>query len=279
MLTAFLPRELGWTCELAAIIVLGVPHGALDGEIARDVLRPRLGWAWFPVFSLPYLSLFAFVLLAWHVAPLSTLAVFLAASVWHFGSEDAPEATMIEALIRGGLPIALPVLLHPAATAFVFGTIAHVPFAQPPGWLWAGSLCWLALAVPWVGLVASQGARRALVGPGMLAGIFVVLPPLAAFAIYFVCVHAPTHTAALIRDPLRARRVCNDQKALILALPLTGLTLLVGAALWPLYTGQLPERLLSLTIQTLAALTLLHMLLDIWLTQRERSIMVQGQIV
>lgn len=113
----------------------------------------------------------------------------------------------------------------------------------------------------------------------MLAGIFLVLPPLAAFAIYFVCVHAPTHTAALIRNPLRARRVCNDQKALILALPLTGLTLLIGAVLWPLYPGQMPERLLSLTIQTLAALTLPHMLLDIWLTQPEHSIMAQGKIM
>lgn len=261
VLTAFLPRELGWTCELAAIIVLGVPHGAF-GEIARDILRPWLGWAWFPAFSLPYLSLFALVLLAWHLAPFSTLAIFLAASVWHFGSEDAPEATMLEALIRGGLPIALPVLLHPAATGCVFATIAQVSFAQPPGWLWAGPLCWLVLAVSWIGLMASRGAQRALVVPDMLAGIF-VLPPLAAFAIYFVCVHAPTHTAALIRNPLRARRVCNDRKALILALPLTGLTLLIEVALWPLYPGQMPERLLSLTIRTLAALTLPHTLLDI----------------
>ncbi len=273
VLTAFLPRELGWICELAAIIVLGVPHGALDGEIARDVLRPRLGWAWFPVFSLPYLSLFAFVLAAWYVAPLSTLAIFLAASVWHFGSEDAPAGAMLEALIRGGLPIALPVLLHPAKIAFMLATIAHVPFAQPPDWLWAGSLCWLVLAVLWLGLTISRGAQRGLVIPGVLAGIFIVLPPLAAFAIYFVCVHAPTHTAALIHNPLRARRVYDDRSALILAFPLTGLTLLIGAASWPLYTGQVPERLLSLTIQILAALTLPHMLLDTWLTLRERSML------
>ncbi len=276
VLTGLLPRGPGWICELAAIIALGVPHGALDGEIVRDALRPRLGRAWFPVFSLPYLALFALVLAAWRVAPLCTLAVFLAASVWHFGSEDAPARGVIEALARGGLPIALPVLLHPGATATVFATIAHAPFVRPPAWLWAGSLCWLAVAASWIGRTLGRGDRRALTGPGVLACLFVALPPLAAFAVYFVCVHAPAHTASLIRDPSRAHRVRDERSALVLALPLTGLTLLIGAALWPLYTGQVPERLLSLTIQVLAALTLPHMLLDAWLTWRERNRDVQG---
>jgi len=56
--------------------------------------------------------------------------------------------------------------------------------------------------------------------------------------------------------------------AIVLALPLTGLTLLIGAALWPFYTGALLHRLLCLTLQGLAALTLPHMLLDVWLTRR-----------
>ena len=271
MLTGFLPHRPGWICELVAIIVLGVPHGALDGEIVRDVLRPRLGRAWFPVFSLSYLSLFVLVLVAWRVAPLCTLAVFLAASVWHFGSEDAPEQGVLEALARGGLPVALPVLLHPIATAIVFATIANASFVRPPAWLWAGSLCWLVLAILWAGRALGRDDRGALVMPSVLACLFVALPPLAAFAVYFVCVHAPAHTASLIRDPMRAHRVRNERSALVLALPLTGLTLLIGAALWPLYTGQVPERLLCLTIQILAALTLPHMMLDAWLAWRERS--------
>ena len=57
---------------------------------------------------------------------------------------------------------------------------------------------------------------------------------------------------------------------MLLALPVTGLTLLIGAALWPLYAGALPQRLLCLTLQGLAALTLPHMLLDAWLTQRRK---------
>lgn len=268
-LTALLPWQLGWLCALAAIIVLGVPHGALDSEIARAVLHPRFGQAWFPIFSLPYLSLFGFVLVAWHVAPLCTLAAFLAASVWHFGSEDAGPGNYLESLVRGGLPIALPLLVHPAATTLVFASIAATPIAQPPEWLWATALCWLALAAAWVGRMLVNGSWRSLWTPGLLGCAFLALPPLTAFAIYFVCIHAPAHTAALIGNSRRAPRVHDKRSAMLLALPITGLTLAIGAALWPLYAGPLPERLLALTIQVLAALTLPHMLLDAWMTARE----------
>ncbi len=269
-LSALMPLAGQYVCALLAVIVLGVPHGALDGEIARSVLRPRLGWAWFPVFALPYLALFALVLLAWRLAPEPTLAAFLGVSVWHFGSEDAPGAHL-EAVVRGGLPIAVPVLAHPAATMAVFAAIAGTPLPQPPGWLWAASLLWLALAIAWAGHAALLGRTRVLAGPAMLAGIFLVLPPLTGFAIYFVCVHAPAHTAALIRDPRRAPRVRDSRSAISLALPITGLTLLIGAALWPFYAGAMPERLLALTFQGLAALTLPHILLDAWLTRREQK--------
>ncbi len=269
-LSALVPPDAQCLSALLSVIVLGVPHGALDGEIARFLLRPRFGRAWFPIFSVPYLALFALVLLSWHLAPIPTLAAFLAASVWHFGSEDAP-GTRLEAVVRGGLPIAVPVLAHPAATTAVFAAIAAAPLPQPPEWLLDASLVWLALAAVWAGRMALRRQGRPLVVPALLAGVSIALPPLTAFAIYFVCVHAPAHTAALIRNPRRAPRVRDGRSAIFLALPITGLTLLIGAALWPLYAGALPQRLLCLTLQVLAALTLPHMLLDAWLTRRERA--------
>ena len=271
--SALMPPDTQYLWALIAIIVLGVPHGALDGEAARALLRPRLGWAWFPVFSLPYLALVALVLLSWRFAPVPTLAAFLAASTWHFGSEDAPGAPL-EAAVRGGLPIALAVLAHPAATTAVFATIAAMPLPRPPEWLADASLLWLALAITWAGRMALLRQWRSLAVPALLAVAFVALPPLTAFAIYFVCVHAPAHTAALISNRARAPRVVDDRSAILLALPLTALTLLIGAALWPLYAGALPQRLLCLTLQGLAALTLPHMLFDMWLIRRERITMV-----
>lgn len=269
-LSAALPPGAQHVCALAVIIVLGVPHGALDGEAARAVLRPRFGQAWFLVFSLPYLSLSALVLLAWHGAPGLTLLGFLAASVWHFGSEDTEAGGGLEVIVRGGLPVAMPTLVHPVATAAVFQTVAGVSLPQLPEWLWASAMAWLALAAVWTGQAALRRRGRLLAVPGLLAALFVVLPPLTAFAIYFVGVHAPAHVAALIRNPARAPRVRDDRSAAVLAVPITALTLLIGAMLWPLYGGAIPDRLLTLTIQGLAALTLPHMLLDAVLARRER---------
>ena len=264
------PRQIA---ALAAIILLGVPHGALDGEIARTLLRPRFGRLWFPVFSLPYLPLYPLVLQCWAAAPLATLAGFLALSALHFGAEDAPGGDALDLAFRGGAPIAPAVLLHPAATAQLFGTVAGVPLSAPPSWMLFAALLWLLPAGIWVRRTlraprAEQVSTASLVvEPAVMLALFAALPPITAFAIYFVAIHAPHHVASVIADPHRAPRVTSRATALRRAAPVTALTLLLGAALWPAYAGAVPDRLLELTLQGLAALTLPHMLLDTWVAR------------
>ena len=266
--TALLPWQVGWTCAVGVIVVLGVPHGALDVEIGRTLFRPRFSRAWFPIFALPYLALVALVLTAWRVAPELTLAAFLLASVWHFGSEDAGGGGL-PALVHGGIPVAVPVLLHPTATAQVFAAVTGMALEAPPPWLTAGSLLWLPLAVLWVIRTVAGGHGRIIVLPVLLCAVLAVLPPLTAFALYFVAVHAPAHTAALIRHPTRAPRVRNAAAAWRLATPATALTVLIGTALWSACPGEPSTRLVSVTLRLLAGLTLPHMLLDAWLDHRE----------
>ena len=270
-LTALLSPVPQTLAALVAIIVLGVPHGALDGEIARSLLRARFGRGWFAVFAPPYLALAAAVLLAWHLAPIPTLALFLAASVWHFGSEETGSADPLDIVAVGGLPIAMAVLAHPAATAAIFATVSRTAMPWPPLWLHASALSWLAPATVWTLRRLRDGQDRQLATPAVLLAVFVALPPLTAFALYFVCVHAPAHTRALIRDRVRAPRIRDPASAVRLALPVTALTLLLGACLWPLYAGPADLRLLCLTIQGLAALTLPHMLFEVW-TEKARAL-------
>ena len=263
---SLLPQPAGCLTLLTAIILLGVPHGALDVEIARPFMRPHLGWAWFPIFALPYLGLSACVLLAWRAAPLATLAGFLAVSVWHFGAEDAGPHPL-EAMVRGGLPVALPVLMHPAATAHVLGVIAMAPLAEPPDWLLAGAYAWVLAALLWAGRSIARGSASSLAEPAGLVVLFAAVPPLAAFAAYFVCFHAPRHMHALVRD-VRAPRVRTMAEAITRSVPVTALTILIGAGLWRWFPGDAPNRLLALTIEGLAALTLPHMLLDVLTARR-----------
>lgn len=265
--TATLPQPLAWTIALATVILLGVPHGALDGEVARQMLRPRFGRSWFAIFALSYLSLSAFVLLAWRATPELTLAAFLAVSVLHFGAEDAGPGRPLETLARGGLPVALPVLLHPAAVARIFEVVTLAPMPVIPSWLCAGALAWAVLLPAACAAMLSARRWQAMVEMAVLALCFVALPPLAAFALYFVTLHAPRHMAALVAHPCRVPRVRSLEAAARRSLPITALTLLLGGLMWPFFPGSMPERLLALTLQGLAALTLPHLLLD-WLASQ-----------
>ena len=265
-----LPWQGQWFCAAAVIIVLGVPHGALDVEIGRTLLRDRVGWAWFPLFAAPYLALVAAVLIAWNLAPEANLGAFLAVSVWHFGSEET-DGGGLPALAVGGLPVALPVLLQPAATAQVLAAISGVPFGAPPAWLLLGSLAWMLLAAFWCYRTLVDGSRHALILPILQCLGFAFLPPLTAFTLYFVSVHAPMHTAALIRNSTRAPRVRDAATAWWLAIPTTALTVLIGISLWPLGSGEPAVHVVGVTLQLLAALTLPHLLLDVGLAKREKS--------
>ncbi len=265
-----LPWQGQWICAVVVVTVLGVPHGALDVEIARNLFRERLGRAWFPVFALPYLTLVAFVLAAWHVVPGPTLAAFLVASVWHFGTEDSG-AGGLPALAQGGIPIALPVLLHPEATAQVLSAASGLTLATPPSWLIIGSLMWGPAAALWAIRAAIGGQGRSLLLPAAVCAAFAVLPPLTAFTLYFVAVHAPAHTACLIRHPTRAPRALDTTAAWRLSMPITALTVLIGAALWTVTPGEAPVRVVRVTLQLLAALTLPHMLFDACLRRRDEA--------
>lgn len=261
--SAWLPREASWVAALAAVIVLGVPHGALDGAVAAPLLQPRFGRAWFPVFAVPYLGLAGAVLLAWQVAPLATLAAFLAVSVLHFGTEDAGPGRPIEALMRGGLPIALPALLHPERTATLFAVVARVPMPELPTWWSAAAWLWLASVAAW--LLICRPRPTVLAEMTVLAAAFLALPPLTAFTLYFVGLHAPRHMRALVRDPMKAPGVDTMPRAVRAALPIFALTLALGAGLWPLYASGAPDAagtLLTVTLRMLSALTVPHILLD-----------------
>ncbi|RUT25607.1 hypothetical protein C0V97_10805 [Asaia sp. W19] len=246
---------------LAVIVLFGLPHGALDGEMARQKLRPSFGPLWFPVFALPYLLLVLLVLLSWRLFPVVTLNLFLALSLWHFGTETREGSNALpDLLVLGGAPLILPSVFHPDATALLLSAMAPPSrLDMPPAWLVWLFPVWSLVACAWLGASPAQERfRRVFALIGLLA-LFAALPPLQAFMIYFVFQHAPAHVASLIRDPTWPRLV-SQASALHYALPLTIATLAIGAALYPLYTGMISERLLALTFQLLAALTLPHML-------------------
>ena len=70
---------------------------------------------------------------------------------------------------RGGLPIALPVLLHSDAVARIFGVVTLTPMSAVPAWLHLGALAWTVLLLPAIATMADAPPGddpHAPVGPG-----------------------------------------------------------------------------------------------------------------
>ena len=85
--TAVLLPRLEPTTELfifgALVLLLGVPHGALDPSFARQLyaVSSLLGWT---VFVGAYVGLALLVIGFWRLAPAVFLILFLVASTLHF---------------------------------------------------------------------------------------------------------------------------------------------------------------------------------------------------
>jgi Brp/Blh family beta-carotene 15,15'-monooxygenase len=209
------------TLALTAILVLGVPHGAADLNLA---IRGALIRApqHFAIFALGYVALTGIFILVWFNWPLLSLIGFVAVSVYHFGRADAVHfrAAPIDAFLYGGLPLLFIPLAHPDEVSGLFSllTQAETDFIRP----------FYALAFVWAGhLLLRLGQDKipmaALGEMIMLSFMFLVLPPLWGFAVYFCGFHGRRHFQRL------RHTLANLDWRLTLAL--SALTLIVIAAI------------------------------------------------
>ena len=125
------------------VLVLGVPHGALDPIFARQLygIQTLPGWA---VFAVIYVALGAFVVWLWWLMPGVSLLLFLAASAVHFSGDLVPQTPRIARICYGGAVIFFPVLLHATEVTQLFGFLAGASTADSlvTGMRW--------LAGPWL---------------------------------------------------------------------------------------------------------------------------------
>ena len=244
----------------ALILLLGVPHGALDPVFARNVPGMQRGvqgmvrWAGF---WLGYLALAAGVVLLWRLAPAVFLLGFLAISAGHFSGDPAAGAPPLARMLHGGAPIVLPTLLHAGEVGRLFTLLAGadaaalvLPALHALAWPW---LLGLALTAAW--RARTDGlAGLELASVGMLAS---VAPPLPAFTVFFCGMHSPRHilrTAVYAGSPLRAVLLGCAGPMLLTALG-------AMAAWWWLDGVAVEARVIQLVLVGLAALTVPHMAL------------------
>ena len=117
----------GWqlTILALAVIVFGLPHGALDLALVRGAARGS--WRALACAIGVYLVVAAAVLAIWIAIPVAALIAFLVIAVIHFGLGDTEDLhgpqRVLEVVARGGLAGIAPLFFHPETTRDLFALL------------------------------------------------------------------------------------------------------------------------------------------------------------
>ena len=234
---------------LAAIVIIGLPHGAFDGAVALALGYGKDHKSML-VFMVSYLSIAALVVLFWLEFPELSLTVFLGISILHFGLGDSQP---------GSLELIFDTLIGEMS---VFLQLIIVVC----GYLMVG-----VLASYFILAYLRPKLRVRLAELVILAILFGLVPPLVAFSLYFCGVHTPRHLTRIWHAIDKGGR--DRAKMLTLALVFTLASWVAGGfSLWLVSAAEtIDEAILRVVFIGLAALTVPHMVLVDGMFRRSRQ--------
>lgn len=250
---------------IAPLLLGGLIHGAVDlvrlGRLGFISLIPAAG-IYFFVACLSLLSFVSF--------PFIGLATILVVSAAHFGFSDTGQPPGwrrgLDVMARGAVVIIIPIWLHPQDVSLVFLAITGddasglVGIISQLGPL-AMSLAALALLVQ-----AAKSDQAKSIEWGALILLFVLAPPVLAFAVYFAFLHSARH---LQKSRLMVSKIRNGRAYVVAAS--------LGGALFCIMAGDaLDIDGASALFPGLFALTIPHILLEIldsraWINRRFKT--------
>ena len=269
-------ESLNWQIVLATIaLAVGIPHGALD----HLVTLPRSAPVRMAIFILIYVAIALvaiYAILKWNVWGFIFVVVM---SATHFGIGDSAFLNELDSLknqtgsripawlyapAAGLLPVMIPLVNSRSSEALTKVNESLVDWHQ-------GYTTEIILAVAGIttlcllGLLQRKRYRDAL-DIALLAALASIAPPLVAFAVYFGCWHALRHTARLTSllpnsesAYLRGRGGQAFIAAVIPGLPALFGTIIFIALLAGFSSQDLSDKFLWLTLVTIWALTVPHM--------------------
>ena len=245
---------------IAAILLIGVPHGGFDGAIARHIGWPKGLIPWLG-FHLAYIALAGLVLLLWWFMPLFSLAIFLGLSALHFGASDIADigTDWLPWAAHGGLVcLAIPNFQATLVTplfALLIGTDNAVALINGISVLFAP---WLVIVIAyWVYAYFHRQYRKSALSLLLLIVLAYLLPPLVSFSLYFCLWHSRGHLRRLWRGLQETERYSTAREATVYTV-----TAWASLAVVFYFLQDSPaQSLTQVTFIGLAALTLPHMLL------------------
>lgn len=267
--------SLGWQLVLAIIALgIGIPHGAMDHLVTLPKSAP-VRMALFVIIYVAIALLAIYAILRWNVWGFILVVVM---SAIHFGIGDAAFLSERDSLsgdsrisawfyapAAGLLPVAIPLVNSRSTDALEKVNPALIDWHRG----YTTEILILVAVVATLSLLALLQRKRFrdAMDIALLAALASFAPPLVAFAVYFGCWHAMRHTArltSLLPNSESAYLRGRPGQAFIAAV-IPGLPALVGTFIFVVILAgfvqqDLSDKFLWLTLVTIWALTVPHMI-------------------
>lgn len=209
-----------------SVVVLGLPHGAVDHLVIPRVRDEPVTWHFLLAFGIGYLALASLYLGGWYSVPVVAFAGFVLLTIAHWGQGDIYVLRglyggkhlenrvhrALTAVVRGGIPMVVPLVAFPAeyervatATVGLFdpGADRSLALAFDPAvhrWLVVAGCGLVTLTLAW-GLLQAGLTRAWLLDTGETVGLiafFALVPPILAVGLYFAGWHSARHVLRTI---------------------------------------------------------------------------------
>lgn len=261
LVAALMPSSLDrwqWAAVLTLVVLIGLPHGALDPVLAHRVgllASPGRGLA----LLLAYLGLAAAALTLWWATTPIALVVFFALTGWHFSRDWARRGLPLVGWASVLMLLGLPAASHGAEISALF-TALDITHATEL------TMALVGVGLLGAGLAAVSVATRRLTRPAAvellaLSAGGLLLSPVWFFVLYFCVLHSVDHITDRVPTSLSTHR----GRLLAVAVACTVPVVLMGAG-YVLSAPQSPldDRFATILFAGLFALTVPHLLLVEW---------------
>jgi Brp/Blh family beta-carotene 15,15'-monooxygenase len=243
-----------------AIVIVGIPHGTLDVEIAtarfgKSNVSGKI------TILVGYLGCAASMALCWMIAPAIALSLFLIISIVHFGLDWRGGADPFLAMMVGWALIALPALSHPQDVSNIFALLTGSPTGSTISAVLACAAAPAALGSLVFAFWAFKNneVQNAVDVISCMAAA-ILLPPLVAFAIFFCGLHSPRHMAEALRESagISAAKKGTIIAAVFLLSMAIGVLLFLGQSDLQVESGVIRTAFMLISILTVPHFVLEH---------------------
>lgn len=265
LLGARLSTSCTLACLVAGVVLLGLPHGALDPLVARKAFATYEHYSDIAFYAV-YLAAVVGYALLWLKLPTLGLVSFLMIAAYHFGSDWYPRGNAFTRLSYGLAVVTLPAVFHGTAEAHIF-TVLGTHHAQTLADVSTMLAPLAVIAATAAAIFQFKELRSDLLEfLAILAGAL-LLDPLVFFTCYFSLLHSPRHLLETAQD----LGLANFQSIVRKSLPiLIGTLILGGLFCLALPKASMSGRIVMTVFIGLAALTVPHMLLE-WIALRVKD--------